>query len=194
MNKLGITFKLTLIFVLFAGALLAGVSLPAYNSGRTSLETAAYSELLATAIEKQAALNTWVADRQQSIGGIANQAPLGQMVAALLAAAPGSQEAALAHANVLTYLRNWAGLGQWFTSMEVINASSAQVIAATDINDEGKFRDDQSYFIDGLQSAYVENPYYDISTQHPGMTAAAPVKSPMGRCSPSWQVPSTWMK
>ena len=74
MSKLGITFKLTLIFILFAGVLLVGLSILTYTSGRTSLQAATYSELLTTALEKQAALNSWVADRQDSIGNIANQA------------------------------------------------------------------------------------------------------------------------
>jgi len=63
MRKLGITLKLTLIFILFAGAVLVGLGIPAYNNGRAALEAATVSELLTTAIEKQAALNSWVADR-----------------------------------------------------------------------------------------------------------------------------------
>ena len=44
--RLTITPKLTLIFVLFAALLLAVVSLLAYTSGSTSLQSAAVSELV----------------------------------------------------------------------------------------------------------------------------------------------------
>jgi PAS domain S-box-containing protein len=181
MKKLGITSKLTLIFVLFAGAVLVGLGIPAYNNGRTALEAATVSELLSTAMEKQAALDNWVADRQQSIGDISNQAQLRETVTALIAAVPGSSEAENAHADLVTQLGNWSGEGQRFLSMEVIDAATGRVIAATDAIEEGKFREEQAYFINGLQAAYVQNPYYDLARQRPSMTAAAPILSPDGR-------------
>ncbi len=181
MNKLGITPKLTLIFILFAGAVLVGLGVPAYSNGRTALETATVSELLSTALEKQAALDTWVANRQQSIGDIANQAQLRESVTALMAAAPGSSGSGSAHTDLVADLGNWAGEGHRFLSMEVIDAATGRVIAATDDIEEGKFREEQAYFINGLKAAYVQNPYYDLSQQRPSMTAAAPVLSPDGR-------------
>jgi PAS domain S-box-containing protein len=181
MKKFGITSKLTLIFVLFAGAVLVGFSIPAYNNGRSALEAATVSELLTTALEKQAALNTWVADRQHSIGDIANQAHLRENTAALLTAAPGSSDAGRAHAELVLDLGNWAGEGHRFLSMELIDAATGGVIAATDASEEGKFREIQPFFIQGLQAAYVQNPFYDIERQRPGMNAAAPVLSPEGR-------------
>ena len=180
MKKLGITLKLTLIFILFAGAVLVGLGIPAYNNGRAALEAATVSELLTTAIEKQAALNNWVADRQNSIGDIANQAHLREAVKVLIAAAPGSSDAGRAHADLVADLKNWVGEGHRFLAMEVIDAATGRVIAATDAIEEGKFREEQPYFINGLQAAYVQNPYYN-SRQGPSMTAAAPVLSPDGR-------------
>jgi len=179
--RLNITPKLTLIFVLFAALLLTVVSLLAYTSGRAALEAATVSELLTTALEKQAALDAWVADRQHSIGDIANQPHLRETVTALIAAAPDSSDAERAHADLVTNLGNWAGEGHRFLSLEVIDAATGHVIAATEASEEGKFREEQPYFINGLQAAYVQNPYYDLSRQHPSMTAAAPVLSADGR-------------
>jgi len=181
MNRLGITPKLTLVFVLFAGAVLVGLSIPAYNNGRAALEAATVSELLTTALEKQAALNTWVADRQHSIGDIANQAHLREAVTTLIVAAPGSSDAGRAHADLVTDLGNWAGEGHRFLFFEVIDAASGRVLAATDASEEGKFKEEQPYFINGLQAAYVQNPYYDLARQRPSITAAAPVLSADGR-------------
>jgi PAS domain S-box-containing protein len=181
MKRLSITPKLTLVFVLFAGAVLVGLGIPAYNNGRAALETATISELLTTALEKQAALNAWVADRQHSIGDIANQAHLRETVTVLMAAAPGSPAADLTHADLVKDLGNWSGEGHRFLSMEVIDAVTGRVLAATDAREEGKFREEQSYFINGLQDAYVQNPYYDLTRQRPSMTAAAPILSPQGK-------------
>ncbi len=181
MNRLGITSKLSLVFVLFAGLVLAGLSIPTYNNGRAALEAATVSELLTTALEKQAALNAWVADRQHGIGDIVNQTHLRETASALMSAAPGSLDANLAHAGLVKDLGNWAGEGHRFLSMEVIDAATGRVIAATDASEEGKFREEQPYFLNGLQAPYVQNPYFDLSRGRPSMTAAAPVLSPEGK-------------
>ena len=181
MKNLGITPKLTLIFILFAGAVLAGLAIPAYITGRSALESATFSELQTSALEKQSSLNSWVAHRQNSIGEIANQADLQENTSELIAALPGSSNAGSTHDSLVANLRNWAGEGHQFLSLEVIDATTGRVIAATDTIDEGKFRDDQVYFINGLQVSYVQNPYYDLAQQLPSMTAAAPIRSADGR-------------
>jgi signal transduction histidine kinase len=157
------------------------LGIPAYNNGCAALEAATVSELLTTALEKQAALNAWVSERQHSIGDIANQVYLRETVMALISATSGSSDAEDAYAGLVTNLGNWAGEGHRFLSLEVIDAVTGSVIAATDASDEGKFREEQPYFINGLQAAYVQNPYYDLARQLPGMTAAAPVLSADGR-------------
>jgi PAS domain S-box-containing protein len=177
MKRLRIATKLTMIFVLFAGAVLVGLGIPAYRNGHNALKAATYSELLTTALEKQAALNSWVNDRQHGISDIANLSHLQENVSVLFAAAPGSLEAGLAHDEIVTNLENWAGAGHRFLSLEVIDAASGRVLVSTDALEEGKYREEQPYFINGLQAAYVQNPYYDLARQRPGMTAAAPIHS-----------------
>ena len=181
MNRVGITPKLTLVFVLFAGAVLVGLSIPAYNNGRAALEAATVSELLTTAIEKQAALGAWIADRLHNMGDIASQPHLRETITALSVAPSGSSDAERAHADLMLDLGNWAGEGHQFLALEVMDATTGRVIAATDAREEGKFRDEQPYFINGKQSAYVQNPYYDLSSHRLSITAAAPVLSADGR-------------
>ncbi len=65
-----LTPRLTLIFTAYASALLLGVGLMAYNSGRDALRDATISELQATALEKEASLNRWVQDKQADIAAL----------------------------------------------------------------------------------------------------------------------------
>lgn len=181
MKHLGIALKLSLIFILFAGAVLLGMGIPAYEKARSALQAATYSELLSTALEKQSALNSWVADREHSIGDIANQPDLQKTAGLLLSAAPGSADADRAHADLVKNLENWSGQGHRYISMELIDAHSGLVLAATNAVDEGKIRDDQQYFINGLKAAFVQNPFYDLTMQRPNMVAAAPVLAPNGK-------------
>ncbi|MFH2038810.1 MAG: PAS domain S-box protein [Chloroflexota bacterium] len=181
MKNLGIAAKLTLIFTLFAMAVLAGLGIPAFYIGSDSLKDAAYSELLSTALEKQSALNSWVADRQHSMADIASQPHLQDNLSSFLLAAEGSAEANLAHATLVKDLANWSGEGHRFLAMELIDATTGRVLISTDASQEGNFRKEQSFFINGLQSAFIQNPEYDLTNQQIRMTAAAPVSSPDGR-------------
>ncbi|MCJ7625284.1 MAG: PAS domain-containing protein, partial [Anaerolineaceae bacterium] len=181
MKRLGITPKLTLVMILFAGALLVSLSVPAYFRGRASLQAATVSELLSTALEKQAALNAWVEDRQHGIGDIASQIHLQAAVAAFMGASQDSAEASLNHDELVQELGNWAGEGHRFLNLNVIDAQTGRILVSTDAGEEGKFKEDQPYFINGMQAPYIQNPYYDLSLGRAGMTAAAPIFSPDGR-------------
>lgn len=115
-----ITTKLTLLFVLFAALLLVGIGALAYANGRAALEAATVSGLLSTAIEKEAALNAWVEDRQLDITALTNSPRLGDNAAALIAAAPTSAQAQAAHDNLVRDLQTWAGPGQQYLTLLVI--------------------------------------------------------------------------
>ena len=174
--RLNITAKLTLVFVLFAALLLVGVGVLAYTSGRTALEAAITSDLLSTAIEKEAALNAWVEDRQSGISALAHSPDLLENVAAFVAT-PNQTT----HNRVVHELQTWAGRGQQYLALLVIDAETGQVIAATDPLEEGKFKENCPYFINGKNGPYVQNIYYSLVLQGPAMTTAAPLHSAEGR-------------
>ena len=56
----GIIPKLALVFALFGALILGAVSFLVFENARSALQAASVSELLATAIEKQSALDAWV--------------------------------------------------------------------------------------------------------------------------------------
>ena len=181
MKNLSITVKLTIAFILFAGAILVGVSLPAYLSSRASLRDATISRLLSTAIEKQSALDAWNNDRLHSIEDIANQTDLINLVVTLLNAPEGSTNTDMAYSTLIEELDNWAGEGHRFLYLSVIDGQTGRIVASTNTDDEGKFVDNQPFFTQGKQSAFVENPYLDSNSQQVSMTAAAPLYSSDGR-------------
>ncbi|MCG3206938.1 MAG: Adaptive-response sensory-kinase SasA [Anaerolineae bacterium] len=179
--RLSITAKLTLLFVLFAALLLLAVGALAYASGRAALEAATISDLLSTAIEKEAALNAWVQDRQAGVISMVHSPHLVADVAALAAAAPGSTEAQRAHDDLTRELQTWAGPGKEYLTLLVIEAGTGRVIAATDPNEEGKFKENRPYFINGESGPYIQNIYYSLVVQGPAMTVAAPIRAADGR-------------
>jgi PAS domain S-box-containing protein len=183
MKSLRITPKLTLAFILFAGVLLVSLSIPAYIQSRAALQTAAISERVATALEKEAALKSWIADRQHNIDDIANTRVIREHYLDFSKSVPGSPQALAEHNVLIEALQEWAGEGHPFQSLMVMDALTGRVMASTDPAEEGKFKEEQPYFIRGLQGAFVQNPTYDIASQRSIMIAAAPIVSAVAQKS-----------
>jgi PAS domain S-box-containing protein len=176
--RLGLAAKVSLAFALFAAVLLAAVSGYSYVQGRAALHGATVSALLWTALEKEAALTRWIADRQRDLQALADSPHLVETIVRLRS---GGAAAGEAHARVVGELRTHMGRNRKFLALLVIEPETGQVMAATDPSEEGKCKENRRYFLHGRREAYVQNPYFSLHQQGPAMTAAAPLRAPDGR-------------
>ena len=180
--RLNISAKLTMVFVLFAALILTVVSGLVYNSRRAAMEGATITELFATAIEKQAALNTWINEAQTHASALA-ASPAFQEQAGRLQAARATGDAAEvqdAHDRLVAELQVWSGAGRDYRGWMMLDALTGQVLVATDAAEEGKFREDQAYFIQGKTGPTVQNAYFSPEAQGILSTVSAPIRSPEG--------------
>ena len=175
-----LTPRFTLVFILYAAALLAGVGILAYNSGRDSLRAATISELQATALEKEAALNQWVQEKQTDIVAFADDPSTIADAAALIASSPNSSEFQAAHEELIADIEPRLASGE-FLEVGMIHPETGEVIASTDPTEEGKFREDQPYFLNGRKGPYVQNLYYSVALQSSAMTVSAPLRTADGQ-------------
>ena len=180
--RLNIVAKLALIFVLFAALLLAAVGVLSYTNGRAALQAAAVSELFSTAIEKQSSLNDWITETQTHATSLSASPYLQANVADLRAARGSGDQAAIqaVHDRLIEELQVWVGQGRDYLEWLVLDPDSGQVIASTDPGEEGKFREDQPYFINGKSSPYLQDLYYSPATQGTLLTVSAPIRSGNG--------------
>lgn len=178
-RSLLLTPKVTLTFVLFAAVLLASVGLLAYHSGRESLEAVTFSDLLSTAIQKEAAFETWIMEGLSHVTSIANS-PFLQEQIAILRTVSDSEIAETAHDKIVAELLAVLGQGHSFISLTILEPDSGKVIVATNSSQEGTFKEDRLYFINGQVESYVQNVYFSLECQCPSMVAAAPIHSPDG--------------
>src|SRR5688572_17302592 len=65
--RLGLTARITALFVVLAATLLIAVVVLVYRNGRTVIESAAIAELVGLAHEKEAAIRAWGAERVSGI-------------------------------------------------------------------------------------------------------------------------------
>ncbi len=179
--RLTITTKLTLVFVLFAATLAAGISALVFANGRAALEDAIVADLDSTILEKQAALEDWVLERQDALAIAADSPQTRRVAQTLLTAAPDSGAAQVARALLVEEWQRQRGAGRGFLDFLLIHPETGMVVASTSAIEEGKFKEDRAYFSGGKQGAYVQNVYYSISLRAPAMTAAAPIRDASGR-------------
>jgi len=170
-----ITAKLTFLLVLFSAVLLGSLSVLAYNNGRTSLQQAATAELISTAFEKQSALERWFTEARIDITAQAASPVMVEQATILLSAAPGSLEALAAHDRLIGEFQPLISPDMAFFDLLFIHPNTGEVLAATDPREEGKFKENLSFFINGRIKPYVSELYYSASLGGPAITAAAPV-------------------
>ena len=174
---LKLTPKLTIIFVLFAFVLLLTVGVMAYRSGQQALIAATISELTATAVEKEAALDEWIEDQQMDLGILTALPTMHQALSNLQA---GSTNAAGSLESVRQEMVPWLG-PHGFRALLILDPVTGQVLVATDPSQEGKFKENRPYFIHGREGPYVQDPYYSLVLREPAMTIATPIRSEAGQ-------------
>lgn len=172
-----LTPRFTLVFVLYAAALLAAISLLSFNRARDALRSAAVSELQSMAIEKEAAFTAWIDDYQSGISLLTADPAMIADAAALVTAPPGSPSASAAHDRLVAELQPHITGGE-FLELIFLDPQSGQIIASTNPEEEGKLKENRQYFLQGKITPFIQNPYFSIEFQGTAMTAAAPVHSP----------------
>ena len=175
-----LTPRFALVFILYATALLVGVGLLAYYSGQDSLRSATISELEATALEKEAALDQWVKEKQTDIIAFAEDPSMIDEAGTLIATSPASSDFREAHNAFIADLEPRLESGE-FLDASLLHPQTGLVLASTDPTEEGKFREDQPFFLNGKSGPYVQNLYYSIALQTSAMTVSAPLHTKSGQ-------------
>ncbi|MDB5795669.1 MAG: domain S-box [Noviherbaspirillum sp.] len=179
--RIGLTARITIVFVLFASILLLVVGSMSYGRGREALETRAISELLATAIEKESQITEWGKGHLSQIQILAKSPAVRDASAALAIAAPQSDAARRAHAQLIGELdaRTSASSGNALLAA-LVDPHSGKVIASTDAAVEGALLDKEDFFIDGRSGASLRPPHLSHIVGRPVITIAAQVYSAQG--------------
>lgn len=173
-----LTPKLALVFISFATVLLLGVGTLAYRSGWAALEAATIAELEATSIEKSATLDTWVSERKADITALSRSPSIVNELETFLAA--GSNPKA-AHDRLIRELAVHTGSDQPYLAFLILSPTTGEVLVATNPKEEGKFKENRPYFIQGSLAPFVSKVYYSIEFQGPAITASAPLQTEDGQ-------------
>lgn len=167
---LNLTTKLLLVFVLFAALTLLGAGVLFYTTGRESLQRSTTAALLATALEKQAALHAWTEEQRRRITNLANNEELRDALLDWHASKSRADE------QLSSLLRLQSELHSPFLGLLLLDPQTGRVIATTDQGDVGASEHDRPYFINGRRNPFFQSPYYSEQLRAPATAVAAPVR------------------
>lgn len=174
-----LTPRFTLAFIVFATALLLGVGLLAYSSGRALLRSSTASELEGAALRKETNLSNWIVTKKEQLAALAADPAVIEASSRLMASNPASVEFRSAHDEFLSLVKPRLVTSE-FLEVSLIEPIDGQVIASTASNEEGMFKNDQLYFLNGKNGSFVENPNYSNALQSFEMMASIPVRASSG--------------
>jgi two-component system sensor histidine kinase/response regulator len=179
-RRLGITQRITGVFLAFGMGLLLIIGLLAYGSGRDALEAAAISELLSSALEKEAQMNRLAARHEEQVEALA-ASPM--LLAALQRQARSGDAAAaeLARAQITGELQAHTQVKHSeFVMLGVADPASGKMIAATSTALLGRDVATQPFFLAGKLAYHVEAPALSGVAGGPAMVVSTPVRDASG--------------
>ncbi|MDX8521238.1 sensor histidine kinase [Mesorhizobium dulcispinae] len=145
--RLGISQKLTLLFALFAAILLGATGWLAFNQGRAALESSVVAEVQSRALEKQAAIGSWLDGQLSELRGL-SQSPHIVDDFTKLADLPADATPD-DWVDLRDDLAARTGGGEDFVALFVMEPKSGRVLTATDPTDRGRQGVGEPYFTNG---------------------------------------------
>ncbi len=178
-QRIGLTYKVAGVFVVFAALLLAIVGSLAYYSGHDALQEATLADLHSAATEKVEALDRWMEEQQSDILSLAAMPGVVGDLATMAAAKEGSGASRSAHDRLVKGFHPFTG--HELLTLFVMTPDDGRIIVSTNPREEGRFKENRPYFINGRHSLSVHGPYNSLDLGAPAITVAVPVKTSDGR-------------
>lgn len=172
---IGLTRKITIALVLLALALVVALASVAFVTGRASLTDAVIEELGSVATEKEASLRAWVLVKQTHIEEISRLRLISDNTTVLRKVPPSTVMYRRAYDMLLLSLDPFAGNRGQFLNFLLIDPTTSEVLLATNPREEGKYKENFAYFLEGRNAPYVQPPYYSPELMGLAMTASTPV-------------------
>jgi signal transduction histidine kinase len=173
-RPLPLAAKVTIAFIFFAAVLLLAMGFLVFIVGRDALEESVTGHLSSTALEKEAAFDSWVDDSLYEVTIVAKSSII-RADTALLVSSQDQDELQTAHDHLVAELAHSLDAGTPFLGLFVLHAETGRIVASTNSDEEGRFKEDRQYFIQGRETPYIQNVYYSLQLQEPAMTVSAPI-------------------
>jgi signal transduction histidine kinase len=174
--------KILLLFLLIAQMPVLLTGYLAYRINREALEQETISYLVATNLQKSARINHWIDDAAKDLEYLANIPFIQEKLMNEIDKHDTlDQEHQQYHKDVIHhYLQPMMKKGD-LIELFVLRPADGVILLSTDSLQEEKFKENRPYFIEGQKNTYIQNVFYSMSLQQPGMVISTPINDAGGR-------------
>jgi len=173
--------KLTLLFLVFTIALVASISFMAQRIAREALREDVFTQLVTITQLKASELNRWNENNKKVIQLLAER-PLVVEYARMLTSVPDIDQGQdmvyqrLIENHFKPALEQEGGLHE----LSLLRLEDGMIVVSTNPDQEGKYRENRDFFLQGQNQTYVDQPRYELSIGSAVMHISTPVMDQKG--------------
>lgn len=170
--------KLSFFFILLSIIPLTVVGYIAYFNGKQTIVQQTYDHVLAISSLKESEFNRWVNDNTRRLRGLAQRPSVRNYISVLARSGtnPDDPEYQDAYSRLLeNHLIPAIEEAGGFLDLFILRVDNGLIMVATEKDHEGKFRDDQKFFLEGKSQAYVDGVIFNLSEGEYHMHFSTPV-------------------
>ena len=172
--------RLLTYFLLLSMVPLVTISYIAFDSGRQSIVTNVESHLDSVATLKEHQIESWVKRLEHTVTWLATSPQVRSDAAVLATHTAGEPQYLAAHESLVVEFQRIAAMGN-VSPVFLLDSTSGQIIASSDMTREGKLSENRRYFLEGKSSTYVSDIYHSLTLGQPTMVISTPVKDSGGQ-------------
>ena len=168
--------RLALLFFILSIIPLGVVEYLAFVNGRSAIENNTFTRLREINILKEAELDRWIEGNTNILRALSRRPLVWEFSKQIMFEASSSAEIqaarqSLIHDHLIPSLEIEGG----FEDLYILNPKDGMIILSTDEISNGKFRENEAFFVEGLVDTYIQNVSFSISRAEPVMHISTPV-------------------
>ncbi len=173
--------RLLLLFLLLSVIPMAVIGYIGYRNGLQTIMQDTFDHLVAMNLAQEADFNRWINNSKSQLKALA-QRPLVRQFAARLNSDDTSEEVyrQLRQKIIDDHFAASIKAGIGFIDLSLINKSDGRIMVSTDPRLEGRYRENESFFIEGKRRTFVDEVSYWLTTEELVMHISTPVRDEDG--------------
>jgi PAS domain S-box-containing protein len=173
--------KLTILFLLIVIVPLVIVGAATYGNSRQTIIRQTINHLVSTSILKEAEFNRWLDDGKKELELLARRPYFKDSFADVVQAHDDTDQThTKIHQQIVEDRMAPLVKTGGFLELFILRSEDGRVLISTDSTQEGKYQEDQLFFIEGKKDTYIQNITYSQSLEQPVMNLATPVRDRIG--------------
>lgn len=172
--------KIAIIFVLLTLVPIISIAVQAIKQGKETIEAQMVNHLLAVNESKIKRFEGWIETTSFLLASINELTAIGNIWEPYLTKQSAHNLNSNIKSEALSRLRPFIRDHQML-ELYVLEPNQGRIVLSTDPIQEGKFKDNQPYFLEGLEGLFVQTIVHDVVSQMPTMTMSIPIKARGGK-------------